>query len=80
MKNSDFIPTGYHSVNPYILVNSVSDYFTFLETVFDARMIKKIENGAERYIEAKIGDTVLMIQEQSGDIKSEKSFIVDIFE
>jgi hypothetical protein len=43
-------------------------------------MIKKNENGAERYIEAKIGDTVLMIQEQSGDIKSEKSFIVDIFE
>jgi hypothetical protein len=35
MKNSDFIPTGYHSAN-HILVNSVSDYFTFLETVIDA--------------------------------------------
>lgn len=72
MNNSHYFPTGYHSVNPYILVFSVKDYFTFLETVFGAVILKKIENLDEIYLEAKIGDSILMIQEQRGDIQSER--------
>lgn len=72
MNNSEYFPTGYHSVNPFIIVSSISDYFSFLKTVFGARIRKKVENDVERYLEAEIGDSVLMIQEQSGDRKSER--------
>lgn len=70
MDHSDYFPGGYHSVNPYILVSCITKYFSFLETVFGAQLKKKIESPDESYLEAKIGDTVLMIQEQSGEIKS----------
>src|SRR5690349_3919750 len=72
MNNSHHFPTGYHSVNPYILVSSVKEYFTFLETVFGAVLLKKIENADESYLEAKIGDSILMIQEQHEGIQSNR--------
>lgn len=72
MNISHYLPTGYHSVNPYILVSSVKDYFTFLENVFGAVTLKNIENPHEIYLEAKIGDSILMIQEQRGDVQSER--------
>lgn len=72
MNDSDYFPVGYHSINPYVMVSSMNDYFSFLNIVFGACINKRVENTDENYLEVKIGDTILMIQELSGHSKSER--------
>ncbi|MDN5867930.1 MAG: hypothetical protein L0H55_11100 [Candidatus Nitrosocosmicus sp.] len=75
MSNSNSFPLGYHSVNPYILVNNALDFFLFLESVFGASIIKKIENNDDVYLEAKIGDMILMIEQQKETISNSKVYL-----
>lgn len=61
----DSVPyiTDFHSINPYILVRNIDDYFSFLKSVFGAKIIKEIHGSEENYMEVKIEDTTLMVQE-----------------
>lgn len=58
------IPHGYHSVNPYIVINNINKFILFLQSVFGAIKKKEVDdNQKERYAEVMIGDTCIMIEE-----------------
>lgn len=68
--NKDFmvhihaIPQGYHSVNPYIVINNINKFILFLQSVFGAIKKKEVDNNQdEHYAEVMIGDTCIMIEE-----------------
>jgi PhnB protein len=61
-------PDGYHSVNPYIVVEGVERLIRFLDDVFGAIERGKREvsaEGAVEHAEVQIGDSVVMLSEAS---------------
>jgi PhnB protein len=63
------LPQGYHSVNPYIVIDNAKKFILFLQSVFGATKIKEVNSrGNEYYAEVKIGDTCLMIEEDKDTI------------
>jgi PhnB protein len=61
-------PDGYHSVNPYILVERVERLVRFLDGVFGGIERGKREvsaEGAVEHAEVQIGDSVVMLSEAS---------------
>lgn len=66
-----FIPDGYHSVTPYLVVQDVSRLIEFLKQAFDAeetfRMPK--DDGTVMHAEVRIGDSMVMMGEATGDIE-----------
>ena len=63
MDKLNLYPTGYHSVNPYIIIGNVWEFVKFLKIVFNAVLMKQIkeENGVNTGV--RIGDTCIMIEE-----------------
>ena len=61
-------PDGYHSVNPYIVVEGVERLIRFLDDVFGAieRGERKVSaEGTVEHAEVQIGDSVVMLSEAS---------------
>jgi PhnB protein len=60
---SQFKPTGYTTVSPYLIANGASRTNDFLTRVFGATELRRFpdENGKLRHSEVRIGDTVVMI-------------------
>ena len=61
-------PDGYHSVNPYIVVEGVERLIRFLDDVFGGIERGKREvsaAGAVEHAEVQIGDSVVMLSEAS---------------
>lgn len=63
MGESNSFPPGYHSVNPYLIINNTLEFIKFSELVFNAVVIKQIEEQTGMYAEIRIGDTCIMIEE-----------------
>ncbi len=64
------LPDGYHSVNPYIVVEGVERFVDFLGEVFDgveqgAREIRS--DGTIGHADVRIGDSLVMLSEASPD-------------
>ena len=60
------VPDGYHSVNPYIVVEGVEDLIDFLRDVFGGveRGEREISaDGTIGHAEVQIGDSVVMLSE-----------------
>jgi PhnB protein len=63
------IPEGYHSVNPYIVIDNAKKFILFLQSVFGATKIKEVSSGGkDYYAEVKVGDTYIMIEENKNAI------------
>jgi PhnB protein len=60
-----FIPDGYHTVTPYLIVSRVSSLIDFLKQVFDAEERERIQmpDGRIMHAEVRIGDSVVMMGE-----------------
>jgi PhnB protein len=61
-------PDGYHSVNPYIVVDGVENLIVFLSGVFDGteRGVREVSSdGVIEHAEIRIGDSVVMLSEAS---------------
>jgi len=61
-------PDGYHSVNPYIVVEGVERLIRFLGDVFGGIECGKREvsaEGAVEHAEVRIGDSIVMLSEAS---------------
>ena len=59
-------PDGYHSVNPYIVVQGVERLMDFLSQVFDAveRGEREVrDDGSIAHAELQIGDSVVMLSD-----------------
>ena len=69
------IPQGYHSVNPYIVINNAKKLIVFLQLVFGATKIKEVNSGInEYYAEVRVGDTCIMIEEDTNAISQKGTY------
>jgi len=61
------IPDGYHTITPYLCIQSAAKLIDFLKQVFDATVIERMENadGTVKHAELRIGDSMMMIAETS---------------
>jgi len=63
MRKLDPFPPGYHTINPYLVIGDISEFIKFSELVFNAVVVKRIEEEKGFYAEVKIGDTCIMLEE-----------------
>ena len=66
------IPQGYHSVTPYLAVQGVPKLMTFLRQAFNAEDREKMTtpDGRVSHAEMRIGDSIIMMGEPTGESKS----------
>jgi PhnB protein len=60
-------PAGYHTATPYLIVNDAAVAIEFYKKAFDATEIERItdESGAIRHAEIKIGDSPIMMTQET---------------
>lgn len=66
MSNSvRFMPEGYRTVSPYLVVRDVSGLIDFLKQVFEAEEMRRtsLPDGRIMHAEVRIGDSVVMMGE-----------------
>lgn len=65
------IPDGFHSVTPYLIVEGVAGLIDFLKQAFDAVEKERLPgpDGKVGHGEVRIGDSVVMMGEASGEWK-----------
>lgn len=63
------MPEGYHTVTPYLLVRGADRLIDFLQQVFDAEETERMQrpDGSIMHAEVRIGDSVVMLGEATGD-------------
>jgi PhnB protein len=56
-------PDGYHSVSVFLMLESIEQEIEFVRKVFDARISGEVRgpNGSLRYAEARIGNSLIMM-------------------
>jgi PhnB protein len=66
-----WIPDGYHSVTPHLINENASRLIEFLQLAFEAEEITRLSwpDGRIMHAELKIGDSMIMIGEASGEWK-----------
>jgi uncharacterized glyoxalase superfamily protein PhnB len=71
------IPDGYHSVTPYLAVEGAARLIDFLKQTFDAQEVERMmsPDGNVRHAEVKIGDSIVMLGEASGQWKPMPSIL-----
>lgn len=82
MSKVNSIPKGYHSVTPYLTVKNAPGLIGFLQRVFDAALVERIEraDGGIMHAEVRIGDSMVMIGEaceQMGPVPTHLYFYVE---
>lgn len=67
------IPEGFHSVTPYLVVPGIARLIDFLKDAFAATEISRHAqpDGRVRHAQLKIGDSMLMLGEPSGQFPAE---------
>ncbi|HXH10729.1 MAG TPA: VOC family protein [Alphaproteobacteria bacterium] len=65
------IPDGFHTVTPFLVVQGASTLIDFLKQAFDATEVFRMADpdGAVMHAEVKIGDSIIMMGEASGEHK-----------
>ena len=63
------VPDGYHSITPYLVVQGVPKLIEFLKRAFEAKETERVTqpDGRVRHAEVKIGDSVVMLGEATGE-------------
>jgi PhnB protein len=66
------IPQGYHTATPYLAVHGVPKLMTFLKQAFYAEERERMTapDGRVSHAEMKIGDSIIMMGEPTGESKS----------
>lgn len=66
---ANYIPEGYHSVTPYLVVMGVAELMDFMKESFDAEERELLRNpdGGIMHAEVRIGDSIVMMGEPSND-------------
>lgn len=62
------IPDGYHSVQPYLVVNGASELLGFIKETFGAAETERMDGpeGRVMHAEVKIGDSTIMVADAQG--------------
>lgn len=71
MKKVNPIPKGYHTATPYLVVEGAANLIEFLKKAFDAKEKERMTrpDGTVGHAEVKIGDSIVMMGEASGENK-----------
>jgi PhnB protein len=66
------IPEGYHSVTPYLIVRGAAQAIDFYKKAFGATEVMRFPapDGKIAHAEIKIGDSVVMLADESAEYKS----------
>ncbi|MEP7327745.1 MAG: VOC family protein [Betaproteobacteria bacterium] len=66
------IPTGYHSVTPYLIVNDAAKAIDFYQRAFGATELFRLPtpDGKVAHAEIKIGDSPVMLVDETDGYKS----------
>ena len=66
------IPTGHHSVSPYLVATGVEKLIPFLEQAFEGECIERQQrpDGVTAHAEVRIGDSIVMMGEASEQWKA----------
>ena len=69
MPNVNPIPSGYHTVTPYLVVQDAAEYIGFLKNAFDAKETYRMDgpDGRIAHAELKIGDSMIMLGGARGE-------------
>jgi len=61
------IPTGYHSVTPYLIVNGAAKAIAFYQQAFNAEELLRLPgpDGKIAHAEVKIGDSPVMLADET---------------
>jgi PhnB protein len=64
-KATSYIPEGFHTVTPYLIVDGAERFIEFTKSTFDAKVtyIMKQDNGRVRHATVQIGDSSLMLSD-----------------
>jgi PhnB protein len=67
------VPEGYHTVTPYLMVERADKLLEFIERVFDAKVIERMDrpDGLIGHAEVRLGDSVIMLGDVGGTRKLE---------
>ena len=71
----DFVPKGFHTATPYLIVNSASEALDFYARAFGAVEISRMvdANNKVRHCEFKIGDSPFMMTEEVAEFPDYQS-------
>lgn len=66
------VPKGYHTITPYLTVDDAQALLDFIRDVLEAEQTFRMdkEDGTVRHAEARIGNSMVMIGQASGDWKA----------
>lgn len=66
------IPEGYHSVQPYLMIDGVQKAIEFYQQAFGAQQHLCMKNSEGRVVHAeiKIGDSILMMADPNAEIQA----------
>lgn len=72
-----YIPEGYHTITPYVIVEGANKLITFIEKTFDGEVTFKMENddGKVGHAEMKVGNSRLMLAEATDEWKANNSML-----
>ncbi|MES2616706.1 MAG: VOC family protein [Bacteroidota bacterium] len=65
--NKDFKPTNYNSVSPYFIVDGAEKFIALMQTIFDAKELRRYDmpDGTIMHAEIQIDDSVIMLGNSS---------------
>ena len=75
--STDFKPTGYNSVSPYLVVDGAQRMIDLLKKIFDVKDLRCYmdENGKIVHAEVKLDDSVIMIADSTDGWPQNQSLI-----
>ena len=70
------IPSGYHSVTPYLVLDGAAKAIEFYKQAFDAEELLRMPmpDGKVAHAEIKIGDSPVMMADESEEFKGPRAF------
>jgi uncharacterized glyoxalase superfamily protein PhnB len=69
------VPAGYHTVTPYLIVEGAPKLIDFLKRTFNAEETVRMNrpDGQVSHAEVKIGDSIVMLADQTPEFKAFQS-------
>ncbi|HWA33011.1 MAG TPA: VOC family protein [Cyclobacteriaceae bacterium] len=64
-KKANYVPEGFHTVTPYLLVDGAEKFIEFAKEAFDAKLIfiSKTDDGKVMHATIQIGDSMVMLSD-----------------
>ncbi|WP_410211055.1 VOC family protein [Aquirhabdus sp.] len=73
-----YLPEGYNTVNPYLIIQKVDQVIDFLVQVFDAVEVGRLKypDGKVSHAELQLGTSRIMLSEAIGDMPATPAVLV----